>query len=157
MRLIEPGPPPAGSAPSEMDIRVAAAQETLERFRDVPLDWVKGDCGRICRFHVRALGLHIKGLAKAGSYRSPASARAALRRMGVEDMPGLLDLYFPRVAPAAARVGDFLAIRTDHPLGCITVYLGNGAVLGYPDDTQGACTARLEEVPLAAWRLLGNG
>lgn len=155
MRVVPPDAPPAGRPLTEMEFRVAAASATLARFKDIPFEWGRRDCAKMGAFHARKMGCPVKVLAKAGSYFTAMGAGRALKRLGYDNLPALVDAHFPQVAPAAAWVGDFLELRSDSPLGCIAIYLGNGVVIAYEDAMPGAVTGRLEEVPLRAWRVRG--
>lgn len=137
----------------EIDRRVKAAQATLDRFKDHPFAFGKNDCARLVAFHLRKLGYR-PSLAKAGSYKTALSARAALKRAGYESLADALDgLGLPRIPPAAAVVGDVLQIPAVDAFGALAVAMGNGRVLGYHQDTVSAVVMQ----PLAfeaAWRVV---
>jgi hypothetical protein len=107
-------------------------------------------------------GLGIKmPMRKVGAYKTPISARAALRRaFGVDTMQEWADKHFERIAPAQALPADLMEFRgVDSPIGAITVYLGNDLVLCYHEDhLDGAVAGRVvydaNDEPLAAWRTL---
>src|SRR3546814_3515299 len=42
-----------------------------------------------------------------------------------------LDAHLPRIAPAAALLGDIIEIEGDGPLGSMGVYVGNGRIFCY--------------------------
>jgi len=139
-------------AQHEMTRRVEAAQATLDRFIDKPFTWGKNDCARMVAFHLRKLG-HRPALAKAGSYRSALSARAALKRLGHEGLADALDaLGLARIPPAAAVVGDILEIPGSDALGALAVAVGNGRVIGYHEDATGAVVVQPTSF-LSAWRV----
>lgn len=133
--------------------RVAAAQATLDRFKDRPLKLGYEDCVRMTAFLLRRLGRRVK-LPPAGSYRTIKGAKKALQARGFADLGAAIDSFgFERIAPAAAIVGDVLMLPAENELGALTVALGNGRVLGYHPDSLGAAVLQ----PLlfdAAWRVL---
>lgn len=136
---------------TEIEKRVAAAQATLDRFKDRPFNWGDADCGLMIAFHLRQLGIRPK-LAKAGSWTSPLSARRSLRRLGAETMPQWADSRFKRIPPAAALVGDLIELPGDHELGALTIAMGNGRVLGFHEAAIGAAVLQPVEF-VAAWRV----
>lgn len=140
--------------PTEIERRRNAAQATLDHFRDRPFAWGRYDCAKMLAFHLRQYGRRIHLLAKAGSYSSAIGAKAALRRLGVESLPELLDLHLTRIPPAAAVIGDIVSGEGDDPLGTVGIVLGNGAILGYSEDAPGAGPLRSHAKHLdAAWRV----
>lgn len=123
--------------------RVAAAQATLDRWKGVPFALGRADCARMVAFHLRQLGLRVR-VGKAGAYASPLSARRALIRAGFASLPDALDQHgLPRIPPAAAIAGDVLQLPADDDegadgIGALCVALGNGRVLGWHPDAEGA-------------------
>ena len=131
--------------------RVAVTQATVDRFKDQPFKWGKNDCGRMVAFHLRKLGYGMK-MAKAGSYSSALGARRALKRLGFTDVLEAVDSYgLARIAPAAVVVGDIVALPGDSNMGALAVSVGNGRVLAYHEDADGATIVQPVEF-LAAWR-----
>lgn len=128
-----------------------AAQATLDRFKDQPFRFGKNDCARLVAFHLRKLGYRPQ-LGKAGTYRTALSARRALARAGFKTLAEGLDaLGLARIAPAAAVVGDVVQLEGDNDLGALAVYVGNGRILGYSEDAEGACVMQAMKIDLA-WR-----
>ncbi len=133
--------------------RAEIAQATLDRFKGQPLAYGRHDCVQMAAFHLRACGYRVL-LSKGGRYRSATGALRALRRAGYDDLfVALDDLGLVRVPPAAALVGDLLALPSEEAaLPALTVALGNGRVLGWHPDAEGAAVLQ----PLAyeaAWRV----
>lgn len=128
-----------------------AAQATLDKFKDRPFKFGKYDCGQMVRFHLRAVGRPIKS-AKAGSYHSLLGAKRALRRLGHESLLDLMDAHFPRIPPAAAVVGDVIAMPGMEGPGALAVRLTNGRVLCYAEGAEGAIVGQPQEF-VAAWRV----
>lgn len=137
---------------SPIERRASAAQATLDRFKDRPFAWGTNDCGRMTAFHLRKMRRPVP-VAKAGTYRTAASARAALKRLGYSSLVDLLDARFERIPPASALVGDLLSLEADNPLGAITVAMGNGRVLGWHEDAPGAVVMQPTRYDLA-WRVI---
>jgi cell wall-associated NlpC family hydrolase len=57
----------------------------------------------------------------------------------------------PRIAPAAALPGDLVQMPGDDTIGAMTIYVGNGRVLGYHEAVEGAVVMQPVEM-VAAWR-----
>lgn len=139
-----------------LEVRTAAAQATLSRFLDQPFQWGKNDCGRLVAFHLRKLGYPVK-LAKAGTYASALGARRALQRLGFSSLHEAVDSYgLARIPPAAAIIGDIIALPSDDGVGALGVALGNGRVLAYHQDAEGAVVIQPTEY-VTAWRSIEHG
>src|SRR3546814_10218220 len=118
--------------------RVAAAQATGDRVKDVPFAWGKNDCARMVAFHLRKLGHSVK-LAKAGTYSSALGAKRALTRLGFADLVAAMDGHgFERIPPASAVVADIIALPAEDNFGSLALALGNGRALSYHQDAVGA-------------------
>jgi hypothetical protein len=131
--------------------RVKAAQRTLDAFKEHEFEWGRYDCGQMVFYHLRRLGRRV-AFAPVGSYDSALGAKRVLKAAGVETMAGLLDKWgLPRIAPAAALVGDLIQLPGDADIGALTVYVGNGRVLGYHESAVGAVAMQPLEM-LTAWR-----
>lgn len=142
-----------------MTRRVAAAQATLDRWRDVPFQWGKADCATMIAGHLRELGLKLR-IGKAGSYKTALSARAALKRAGWASLADAMDAHgFAQIPPAAAVVGDVLMLIGDpeeDALGfnALAVALGNGRVLCWHPDAEGAAVCQPKDEFVTAWSVL---
>ncbi|WP_174291000.1 DUF6950 family protein [Sphingomonas bacterium] len=138
--------------PSPLDRRVAATQQLLDDWKGRPFDWkAKQHCVRMVAEHLRRMG-YTPPLAKAGAYSSALGARRAMKRVGVDTLSEAVDLMsFPRIAPAAALVGDIVELPGEDP-GALAVALGNGRVLGWHPDADGAVVVQPLEY-VAAWRV----
>jgi hypothetical protein len=133
--------------------RVAAAQATLDRFKDRPFALGKDDCARMAVFHLKQFG-HRPKLAPAGSYSSLLGARRALTRAGFATLADAVDaLGLARIPPAAAVVGDLLMLPGIDEFGALAVALGNGRVVAWHEDAAGACVIQPVEF-LTAWSVL---
>ncbi|MBB3910831.1 DUF6950 family protein [Sphingomonas desiccabilis] len=133
--------------------RQQAAQAAVDRFKGQPLAYGKNDCVRLAAFVLRKMG-HRPQLARAGTYSNALGAARALQRAGFEDLAAAVDaLGLPRIAPAAAWVADLVLLPADGPFGgALSVAVGNGRVLGYHEDVEGADILQPVKY-LAAWRV----
>lgn len=137
---------------SPLEKRAKAAQQTLDRFRGLPFALGKNDCARMCLFHLRKLGAKVKG-PPAGSYKTAAQAKKELGKLGYKTLGALLDAHFERIPPAAAVVGDLLEMPGAEGLSGLAIALGNGRVVAYHEDCEGAEV--LEPLMISgAWRTL---
>src|SRR3546814_3163737 len=91
------------------------------------------DCGQMNKWNLRKIGCQLKIATKAGTYHSLLGAKKALAKIGYTDLIALMDDNFERIPPAAAMVGDVLALPGEEDLGALTVALGNGRVLAHQD------------------------
>lgn len=136
----------------EAERRRDAAQATLDEFKEVPFRYGKRDCVRMAAAHLRRLGYKIK-LPPADSYRSEKTALRALRDRGFASLVEAVDAHgLERIAPAAAVVGDIIAVPGEGGFGAaLHVALGNGRTVGYHQDLIGAGVLQPIEY-VAAWR-----
>jgi len=135
-----------------LDRRVRLTTATLEHFRDREFSWGACDCVRIAAWHLRQFGYQPQ-LAKAGSYKTAIGARAALKRVGHATLEEALDaLHLPRIAPAAAWVGDIVMGESGDAFGALGIYLSNGAMLGFHEEAAGAAVLRRVHLG-TAWRV----
>lgn len=132
--------------------RVIVAQATLDEFKGKEFELGSRDCAKMVAFHLKAMGAPIPH-AKSGAYKSPLSARRALKRLGHKSLIDLMDAHFPRVPSSRALTGDIMAFEAEEgsPIGSLAIYLGNGLVLNYVEGCSGAVAGRIKEPPLAAW------
>lgn len=138
----------------EMARRVEATQATADRFKDVPLKFGSRDCARMVAYHLRKMGKKPKGLAKAGSYSTAISAARALRRAGYKNMKEAMDDQdITPIAPAYVVVGDLVELPGEGGLGAIGIALGNGRVLGYHEEAEGAVAVQPVVPIINAWRV----
>lgn len=134
-----------------MVARAAAAQKTLDKFKDEPLRYGVRDCVRMAATHLRLLGYKVR-LPSSGSYRSPRSGLKALKARGFASLADALDgIGLPRIAPAAAIVGDIIQMPGDQDIGALAIAMGNGRALAYHEEAVGAVVVEPLEV-IAAWR-----
>ncbi len=133
--------------------RKAIGDAAMARFQHQPFAYGKNDCARLAAFVLRRRG-HAVQLAKAGSYRTALGAKRGLERAGYETLADAIDaIGLPRIAPAAALPCDLVLIPGGESFGgAITIAVGNGRVLGYHEDIEGADVLQPVEF-VAAWRV----
>ena len=143
------------SAPmTELQLRVRAAQATLREFEKGRHKLGERDCVRMIAAHMRRCG-HQVALPPTGAYRTIRQAKQLLAERGFADLYEALDAHgLERIAPAAAYVGDIIALPAMDELGCLTIKVGDDRVVGYHEAAfrKGAIAMR----PLmfvAAWRV----
>lgn len=136
-----------------LQARQRALAATVSHFEARAFAYGKTDCVRLAAFHLRKMG-HRPKLAKAGSYGSLLGAVRALRRTGFASLPEALDaMGFARIAPAAALVGDLLALPGDGELHALQIVAGNGRVFGFHEDRDTACFIQPTLDVAVAWRV----
>lgn len=133
--------------------RQAALEATVARFDGRPFAYGQTDCVRLAYFHLRRMG-HRPQLGKAGRYASLIGAVRALKRTGFASLPEALDgIGLPRIPPAAALVGDILALPGDGELHALQIVAGNGRVYGFHEDRETACFIQPTLAVASAWRV----
>lgn len=136
---------------TELEIRVAATSATFDRYSGQPFVLGKTDCARMVAFHLKGLGFK-PSLLKGGSYTTEVGARRALMHLGVKSLSEIMDIHFPRIAPAEARTGDILCVAGEGGMGdAMQVMLHRNIVLGFLD---GVCGELVTHQHGSAWRVL---
>lgn len=137
-----------------LEKRVAAAQATLNHFKGKPFKWGATDCATLAAHLLRQLG-HAPPLRSFGVYQTALGAKRALKRKGFADMGEVLDgLGYARIPPAAALPGDIIGLDGEGDLA-LTIFLGNGRVLGFISASEGVAPRAEVMQPFAtrsAWR-----
>lgn len=133
--------------------RHKATMATVAKFQSRKFKLGRIDCAQMVAYHARRLGWTIS-VAKAGSYKDIRSAKAVLKKLGWANLLEAMDgCGIPRKAPAAALIGDVVAIQGDHPLGTLGINIGNGRIICFHEDHPGTVVFE-PAMPLAAWDLL---
>lgn len=118
--------------------RQYAFSRTVAKFQGPAFAWGKVDCLRLFAAHARHMG-HGVSLVKAGNYSSLIGATRALARSGFPTLPEGVDAAgFLRIPPAAAVIGDAVALPGEGGLHALQVVAGNGRVFGFHEDAEGA-------------------
>ena len=131
--------------------RAALTAQVIVRFRAVPFDWSNASCIHLARAQAEAMGYLPPSIPKL---RSAIGAKRVLKRMGFNGVEALLDSMFERIAPAAALVGDLVALPGQGGLAAVAIADGVGNVIGWHEgaDRLTAITFAQADM-LAAWRL----
>ncbi|MGW8202973.1 DUF6950 family protein [Sphingomonas bisphenolicum] len=129
-----------------------ATSKTVERFAGHPFAWGQYDCGKMVIAHLRLMGRR-PVLGPGGSWKTMAGAHRFARRHGGTGA-ACLDGWLPhaRIVPAQAIIGDIVEMPGEEPFGAFGVCVGNGRVLAYHEDAEGAAIIQPVEY-LAAWRV----
>jgi hypothetical protein len=135
-----------------MQRRRDATQATKDRFQGKPFQFGRNDCWQMVRSHLRAMGRPVKQAARASSYHSLLGAERQLRKFGYRSVIEVMDAHFPRIAPAAATLGDVVSLPSEEGPGGLCIYVGNGRVFGYHQDAVGAEVLQ-PAVISSAWRV----
>ncbi|MDO7843460.1 DUF6950 family protein [Sphingomonas immobilis] len=139
------------SAPHPLVKRAEAAQATVDRFLNQPFALGKRDCAQMLLFHLRSMG-HVVKLAGVGDYKTVLGGKRALRRLGFASLTEAMDSRFPRITPAAAIVGDVIALASGEALDALAIAVGNGRALGYHENAEGAVIIQPRQTD-TAWRV----
>ena len=114
----------------QMERRQRTAAATVARYRGQPVVMGRSDCAKVMAFAARKMGVP-PGLAKAGSYSSVPGAVRALKAMGAETLPELLDQRFTRIGYASALPADIIALACDSPIGSLALVTEAGALRAF--------------------------
>lgn len=137
---------------TEIETRVAATIATEQRFRDKPFDWSKAaTCVHLMRFHASQMGHKLPIVPR---FRTALGAKKALRALGYDNLPDLLDKYFMQIPPAFMRVGDLMVAEGEQGFHAIYIKGDKTKILGWHEHVEG-CTVidfDMNEVE-KAWRL----
>ena len=138
---------------TEMERRHAAIEATMARYRDRPFEWGKVDCARVAAFHLKQLGFKIL-ISKAGAYRSAATAQSALKRMGYVTLAEMADgIGLTPIAWSRMKLGDIAEVPSEHSIGSLLLYAGNGNCFGFHQDHPGLVTLQPTQI-LRAWSVI---
>lgn len=121
-----------GGKSHELELRRAATEKTLAKFRGQPFHWRHGKtCIHMARQQARAMGVRVPTLPPI---RSELSAKRALKERNVESLSELLDQILPRIAPAAMKLGDLAAVKGIGGLDAIFINAGPRKFFGWRED-----------------------
>ena len=112
-------------------LRQQAVEATMAHVRGRKFALGKLDCARMAAFHLKQMGWRVR-LSKVARYKTALGAKAALKRIGCENVIEAVDsLGLPRIAPARVLPGDVVSFPCDHALGALGVAVGNGNMLAF--------------------------
>jgi hypothetical protein len=137
--------------------RALAAAACRDRFVGKTYDpKANRDCLRLAGHAAHKMGRRVS-LTKGIRYSSEAGALKVMRRLGFKTLLEAVDAAgFERIAPAMARPGDIIALRTAdaNPFGCaLTVAFDNGRVIGFVNGIGSICRVDDPSAYITAWRL----
>ncbi|WP_426041499.1 DUF6950 family protein [Brevundimonas sp. TWP2-3-4b1] len=133
--------------------RQLAAQACVERFAGRPYEPGSRDCAKLAAHVLHKLNRKVPFL-KGVRWSSEAGGVRALKRLGFDNLLEAVDATgLSRIAPAAALVGDILALPTASSIGALSVAVGNGRVLGFIDGELAATIIQPSDY-VAAWSVL---
>lgn len=130
--------------------RAEATRATLDRYAGKPLIFGKDDCGKMLISHLREMG-HRPLIGPGGTWKSLLGLRRFLARHGGSGADCLDQWGLLRITPASAVVGDIIEMPGEPPFGAFGVCLGNGRVLAWHEDAEGAAVIQPLQY-VAAWR-----
>ncbi len=126
----------------------------MARYRGRPFAWGKVDCAKVAAFHLKKLGYAIS-ISKTGSYASARGAKAAIGRMGYDNLTDLLDgLGLTRIPYSRLLLGDLVLAEGHDGVDAIGIYASNGHVLGFHEDFLDQGLVAVDLTPVAAWSVL---
>lgn len=133
--------------------RQRAVEATLDRFNSKAFAWGSVDCAKMVAFHLRQLGIKVR-LSKAGQYKTAIGARAALKRLGYDDLPAAMDGHgFARIPPAASLLGDIVSFASDFEIGALGIVAGNGNMVAFHEAHAHPVIMTMGQID-TAWRVL---
>jgi hypothetical protein len=133
--------------------RQQAVTATMERFGGKHFALGSTDCMKMVGFHLKRFGIKVP-FSKGGQYKTALQAQAALRRGGYKTVMDVMDgLGLPRIAPAAALIGDVVACPADQPMGALAIVVGNGNMLAFHESQELPVIMTMGMVD-TAWRVI---
>lgn len=137
--------------------RAEAVKACRDRFVGKTYDLrANRDCIKLIGHSAHKLGKRIS-LLKGLRYTTEAGALKAMRQLGFASLIEAADATgLPRIAPAMARPGDWIALKTDdsNNFGCaMTVCFDNGRVIGFVNGAGAICRVDDPTAYLGAWRV----
>lgn len=127
-----------------------ATETTLNAFVGRPFEFGKYDCGLMVIDHVKRMG---HSISVGFTWSNAVGLKRFLNRNGGSGAACLDGWGLPRIPPAFAMMGDVVEIVGEPPFGAFGICIGNGRILAYHEDAEGACIIQPTDAPLNAWRL----
>jgi len=132
----------------ELPRRARITGETIDAFAPHAFAFGKYDCGKMVISHLKAMGWTIS---TGGTWQTAIGLKRFLRRHGGSGAAAIDGWGVPRIAPACAILGDIVEMEGEPPFGAFGVCVGNGRVLAYHEDADGAAILQPRNL-IAAWR-----
>ena len=106
---------------NELILRQQATRKTLAKFSNRPFKYGSVDCVKMARFHAMQLG---HTLPRPPRYTTAVGALRAIKNLGHNDLDAMLGAFFPRIAPAAARIGDLVTGEGEGGIDAVFIKAG---------------------------------
>lgn len=137
----------------DLKARQLATQTTISNFKDKPYILGSGDCAKLVIDHLYNMGKPIISNKDIKKYKSILSAKTAIKKAtGHNNLIDFMSANFETIAPAAAILGDVVAMEAEHPIGCLSIFVGNATVFAYEADNEYPVYGRIIK-PITAWRV----
>lgn len=118
--------------------RGRAAEACRLRFHGKPYSPGVRDCPKMVLHVLHRLNVAVP-FASGLKWKNEAEGLKALKGLGFSSLIDAVDsLGLTRIAPAQCLAADIAALATDHKVGCLAVYLGNGNWLAFTDASPNA-------------------
>jgi len=114
-----------------MILRASVTEATRKKFSNRPFQYGSVDCIRMARFQAQGLG---HTLPRPPRYTTAIGAVRAVKKLGHDDIDAMLSTFFPRIAPAAARIGDLVTGEGDGGIDAVFVNAGR-KLMGFHIDS----------------------
>jgi hypothetical protein len=109
--------------------RARRTEAVVAKYRTRAFSWRdRATCLHLARAQMRALDMRPPPMP---DFRSPLSARKALKRAGHETVAGLLDSLLPRIAPLSMIVGDLAVLPGEDAFQAVVIHGGGTQMLGW--------------------------
>lgn len=118
---------------TEIEIRAEATEATRQKFTGRPFEWGKVDCIKMARFHALKMGHKPPRLPR---YSSAVGALRGIKKTGFESIDDIFADMFPSIAPAAARVGDFVIAEGEDGIDAVFISVGR-KIMGFHEEAEG--------------------
>lgn len=128
-----------------------ATKRTMERFVGRPFTWGEFDCGKMLIAQLREMK-HRPVIGPGGTWKNAVGLKRFLSRHGGSGAACLDGWKLPRITGAEAWLGDIVEMPGEPPFGAFGIVVGNGRVLAYHEDTEGAAIIQPAQI-IGAWRL----
>ena len=142
--------------PQIMVKRVAAAQATLDHFRDKPFAWGQCDCAVMGAYHLRQLGITTP-LRSFGTYSTARGAKKALLAKGYRTIAEALDgMGLKRIPHSMMLVGDFAGLPAPNDDVALSILMHPGKFFGFHEQSETPLLMYPDQRQqiVAAWRVI---
>lgn len=132
--------------------RQEATQATLDKFKGKAFSWQGATCAHLLRYHLRMMGHKPPAIP---AFRSPISARTAMKKLGGDNIADVLRaIGMPEIPPAMMMLGDVAVLPGDDGIfDAITINAGV-KLMGWHPDAEGLVVMDVEPAAvIAAFRV----